>query len=105
MNEELENVVTEEEFLDNSDVTESVMAEVDTPLKKMIVDYVGHKFYTDETIEEGEVTLQMILDVFADEFPDMILPLAEENWVRGYEQGVHDVINNVTISSGNGAEE
>jgi hypothetical protein len=98
MSEELENAVTEEEYLKATHPSEQKVEVPDTPLKKMIVDYVGNKFYSEETIELAEVTLQMILDVFADEFPEMILPLAEENWARGYEQGVQDVISNVGIS-------
>ena len=33
----------------------------------------------------------MILDVLAEEFPDFLLAVAEENWIRGYQQGLDDV--------------
>ena len=33
----------------------------------------------------------MIIDVLADEFPEFVLALAEENWVRGYQQALTDV--------------
>ena len=33
----------------------------------------------------------MIINIIADEFPELALSLAEENWLRGYEQGVQDV--------------
>jgi hypothetical protein len=33
----------------------------------------------------------MIVDVLSAEFPEFLLALAEENWLRGYRQGVHDV--------------
>ena len=33
----------------------------------------------------------MIIDVVAKEFPEFILALAEENWIRGYHQAMMDV--------------
>ena len=33
----------------------------------------------------------MIIDVLADEFPEFVLALAEENWIRGYQQGLDDI--------------
>ena len=32
----------------------------------------------------------MITDTLADEFPEFVLLMAEENWVRGYKQGLDD---------------
>ena len=57
------------------------------PLKEMIVSYVGEKLNPNN----DEVTVPMIIDVIADEFPELALSLAEENWLRGYEQGIKDV--------------
>ncbi len=57
------------------------------PLKEMIISYVGEKINP----ENDEVTVPMIIDVIADEFPELALSLAEENWLRGYEQGIKDV--------------
>ena len=33
----------------------------------------------------------MIIEVMAEEFPEFVMALAEENWIRGYEQGLDDV--------------
>ena len=33
----------------------------------------------------------MIVEVMAQEFPEFVLALAEENWVRGYQQALDDV--------------
>jgi hypothetical protein len=33
----------------------------------------------------------MVIDVVADEFPELVLALAEENWIRGYQQALTDV--------------
>ena len=56
-------------------------------LKNMLVEYVGEKLSPDT----GEVTVAMIVDVLADEFPEFVLVLAEENWIRGYHQALEDV--------------
>tara|TARA_R100000808_G_scaffold21159_1_gene45753 strand:- start:353 stop:637 length:285 start_codon:yes stop_codon:yes gene_type:complete len=59
----------------------------DNDLKEIVVEYVGGKMDP----ENGEVTLQMVIDVLADDFPELVFALAEENWLRGYEQGLEDV--------------
>jgi len=53
--------------------------------KELIVNYVGEKF------DNENVTVQMIVDTLADEFPELILAVAEENWIRGYHQALEDV--------------
>tara|TARA_R100000008_G_C3522301_1_gene134672 strand:- start:352 stop:672 length:321 start_codon:yes stop_codon:yes gene_type:complete len=64
-----------------------VVVEKETPVKTWLIDYVGEK----ANPENGEVTVEMIVDVLAAEFPEFLMVLAEENWLRGYHQGVHDV--------------
>jgi len=32
----------------------------------------------------------MVIDVLADDFPSVVFALAEENYLRGYEQGLGD---------------
>lgn len=59
----------------------------DNKLKEFIVNYVGEK----TNPEDDEVTVEMILDVFATDFPEFLMPLAEENFIRGYEQALIDV--------------
>jgi hypothetical protein len=59
----------------------------ETPLQKMIVEYVGNKVNP----ENREVTVEMIVEVMAEEFPHFVLALAEENWIRGYRQALDDV--------------
>jgi hypothetical protein len=64
----------------------SDVVEPDTDLKNMLVEYVGEKKSPD-----GNVTVEMIVDTMAEEFPDFVLALAEENWVRGYQQAFYDL--------------
>ena len=40
--------------------------------------------------ENGEVTLEMIVNCLAEEFPEILLTIAEENFLRGYEVGLGD---------------
>ena len=59
----------------------------DNPMKTWLVEYVGNKLNP----ENGEVTVEMIVEVMAEEFPDFLMLLAQENWLRGYQQALHDV--------------
>jgi len=57
-----------------------------TKLKEWLVDYVGEKHES-----SGDVTVSMVVETVADEFPEFLLAVAEENWIRGYKQGLLDV--------------
>jgi len=57
-----------------------------TPLKEYIVDYVGEKLNPDNS----GVTVEMVINVLADDFPEIVFALAEENFMRGYKQGLED---------------
>ena len=49
----------------------------------------------------------MIVEVMAEEFPEFLMLVAEENWIRGYEQGLADVSEGERLmkdSSGNDEE-
>lgn len=68
----------------------AVVVDNDTPLKQMLLEYVGNKYATPSDEGEFEVTVQMIVDTLAHEFPEFVMIMAEENWVRGYQQGIDD---------------
>ena len=70
---------------ENPDLLKTV--EKDTPLKEWVVDYVGNKLGPDD----DEVTLEMIIKIFAEDFPEFLMPIAEENFIRGYQQALADV--------------
>ena len=76
---------TENNIEKNEDLTNEVQA--DSELKDLIVNYVGTK----KNPENDDVTLQLVLDTFSEEFPEFVLPLAEENFIRGYNQALFDV--------------
>ena len=41
--------------------------------------------------DSEEITVEQIIEVFAKQFPEFLLALAEENWVNGYTQALNDV--------------
>lgn len=78
------------EFTNNPELQNPALAETvtpDGPLKEMLVEYVGNK----KQPEDDNVTVEMIIDVLSTEFPEFLMAVAEENWVRGYQQGLADV--------------
>ncbi len=82
---EAENTISLEEATKNNSLDDLVEPEND--LKNWLVEYVGEKL---EPID-NEVTVGMIVDVLAKEFPEFVAAVAEENWVRGYHQALDDV--------------
>ena len=69
----------ERELLEKNVVPDSVF-------KTFIVNYVGNQLQP----KDGRITIEMIVEVMAKEFPELVLVLAEENFMRGYSQGLHD---------------
>tara|TARA_R100001163_G_C5033244_1_gene172945 strand:+ start:93 stop:398 length:306 start_codon:yes stop_codon:yes gene_type:complete len=61
--------------------------EKENELKTFLIEYVGEK----EKPENDEVTVEMIVNTMAKEFPEFVLTVAEENWIRGYQQAMVDV--------------
>ena len=72
-------------FNENPILTEAVEPEND--LKNILVEYVGEKLNP----EDQNVTVEMIIETMASDFPEFLLAVAEENWVRGYQQALDDV--------------
>ena len=58
----------------------------ESELKEIIVNYVGEKLNP----ENNEVTVENIIDIFAEQIPEFLLVLAEENWINGYTQALSD---------------
>ena len=72
------------ELEDNPELDESV--EETNELREFIVQYVGSTLEP----EKNEVTVGMIVEVFAEQFPEFLMAVAEENWIRGYHQALSD---------------
>lgn len=56
-------------------------------LKETITQYTGEQLEP----ENGEVTVEMIASVLTDEFPELMLAVAQENFLRGYQMALDDV--------------
>ena len=69
---------------ENPDLTKAV--DTETGLKSLVVNYIGERLLVKE-----EVTIDLAIQVFAAEFPEFLLAVAEENFIRGYSQALDDV--------------
>ena len=76
-------VKTEQEIHTNPMLAMAV--EKDSELKSYLVEYVGSK------LDKEEVTVNMIAEVLAADFPEFVFAFAEENFLRGYQLGLEDV--------------
>lgn len=81
----MEKIKTMEEAMLNPELTEVV--QVDNALKDFIVEYTGEELNP----ENGEVTVEMVIEVLASHFPEVVFALAEENFIRGYQQAMTDL--------------
>ena len=77
-----EKVITEQEIHTNERL--AMVVNKDTELKNMLVEYVGTRF------DKEEVTVNMIAEILAAEFPEFAYAYAEENFLRGYQLGLDD---------------
>ena len=69
----------------NTDLLKEVVP-TESELKNIIVNYVGRA----KNPESENITVEQIVDVFASEFPEFLLAVAEENWISGYTQALKD---------------
>jgi len=72
-----------------TDEAQKAIQSIEGPLKGILVDYVGQLL----TPDDGQVTVEMVVQTMATEFPEFLLVVARENWLRGYEQALTDVEN------------
>ena len=70
---------------ENTLLEEEVTAE--NPLKELFVNYVGEKLQP----PDGRVTVEMVVKVLAEEFPEFVVVMAEENFIQGYKQAFVDM--------------
>jgi CRISPR/Cas system CMR subunit Cmr6 (Cas7 group RAMP superfamily) len=77
-----EKIITEQELHTNPML--GMPVQPDTELKNILVEYVGTK------LDKEEITVQMISEVLATDFPEFAFAFAEENFLRGYQLGIND---------------
>lgn len=89
--------MAEEKFITEKEIhTNEVLAmpvQTDSELKTILVEYVGSKLNTEN------VTVNMIAEVLALDFPEFAYAYAEENFLRGYKLGLDDATGLHTIQT------
>ena len=91
---------------ENTTLKEKVMPE--NPMKQWLVSYVGenysmalekHNSEEEEIVDwDGDVTVEMIVENMSLEFPEFVMALAEENFIRGYDQALQDTIEGFKLT-------
>jgi hypothetical protein len=98
----MENKMTniDNTYLENKTLKEEVQK--DTAIKEWLVNHVGTEFKKEmdrinseksgSALEwDGSVTVEMIIEMMSSEFPEFLMAVAEENFIRGYTQAMTDV--------------
>tara|TARA_R100001082_G_scaffold105539_1_gene77704 strand:+ start:788 stop:1063 length:276 start_codon:yes stop_codon:yes gene_type:complete len=78
--------------MENPELKKTVIP--DNDLKNMLIEYVGERL----SPHDKNVTVEMIIEVMAAEFPQFLLVIAEENWIRGYQQAIDDVDSGMSLA-------
>ena len=93
-----DKVITEEELHTNPML--ALPVDEDSAIKTFLVNYTGEKLQP----EDEQITVHMIAEMVAAEFPEFMFVLAEENFLRGYQLGLNDATTLATeteTTSGN----
>ena len=85
-----EKVIPEKQVHENPMLAMACSPEEESELKTFMVNYAGSK------LDKEEVTVSMIAEVLATEFPEFVFAVAEENFMRGYELGLDDAYKTIT---------
>ena len=62
----------------------AIVGHDDSELKKYLIEYTGTK------LDNENVTVHMIADIMAADFPEFTFAFAEKNYLCGYQQGLSD---------------
>ncbi len=83
---DIQEAKTEKQVINEDEAQAKSVVQKEGPLKEMLVNYVGSVMQP----ESGEVTVEMIINTLASEFPEFLFVVAKENWIRGYQQAMND---------------
>ena len=70
----------------NEDLLKEIVPS-ESQLKEVITNYVGNFLNPESDV----ITVEQIIDVFAEQFPEFLFVVAEENWINGYTQALNDL--------------
>lgn len=85
MSETNEKTISEDDFI-VSPLLSAQSADGSSALKDFMISFTGEKLQP----ENDEVSIDMLAQVLAMEFPEFAYAYAEENFIRGYELGLED---------------
>ena len=77
---------TSEKQLHTNPLLGCVAEKGESELKDFLIDFTGERLNP----EDESVTVNMIAEVLAAEFPEFMFAFAEENFLRGYQLGLDD---------------
>ena len=83
---DIQEAKTESQIIEEDQAQAKSVVQKEGPLKEMLVNYVGSVMAP----EDGQVTVEMIINTLASEFPEFLFVVAKENWIRGYQQALSD---------------
>tara|TARA_Y100000310_G_scaffold149396_2_gene148699 strand:- start:6278 stop:6592 length:315 start_codon:yes stop_codon:yes gene_type:complete len=76
-----------QEFDYNENPVLKAVVDKSSSFKELVVNYVGEQHKP----ENDEVTVEMVVTTMLNEFPEFLFAIAEENFIRGYQQALSDV--------------
>jgi hypothetical protein len=62
------------------------VVEVRNEIQEDLVRHVENKI----NVHKDQITIGQVIGILASEFPEIVIAIAEENWIRGYKQGLDD---------------
>ena len=66
-------------------------------IKEIILEYISSNNSNNSNNSNTipiDITIEMVIDTLSKEFPELLLPIAEENYIRGYHEAM-DNLNQV----------
>jgi len=63
-------------------------------IKEIILEYISSNNSNNSNTIPIDITIEMVIDTLSKEFPELLLPIAEENYIRGYHEAM-DNLNQV----------
>ena len=94
--------------MNTENITLKEIVSPENPMKQWLVNYVGETYsaalekHNSEEEEkndwDGNVTVEMIVENMSIEFPEFVMVLAEENFIRGYEQAMQDTLEGFRLA-------
>ena len=109
-------MITHETYSDKYETNEDLKKTVnpDSQMKWWLIQYVGKNYQQElekakqetgkEIAWDGDVTVEMIVELMDKEFPEFLMAVAEENFIRGYRQAFIDTETGMALAQAEAQE-